>query len=99
MNLAYLPMGSMQLGPNGELIPTSVPSSFTNPAQQQPQVSNSPGTAGELRGKYLAQLKNTWLLPVGSGKWEQVYFFQNYILTYLYCFIRKDVDFVVLGSP
>ena len=28
MNFTYLPMGSMQLGPNGELIPTSIPSSI-----------------------------------------------------------------------
>ena len=28
MNFTYLPMGSMQLGPNGELIPTSLPSSI-----------------------------------------------------------------------
>ena len=29
MNFTYLPMGSMQLGPNGELIPTSIPSSLS----------------------------------------------------------------------
>ena len=36
MNFAYLPMGSMQLGPNGELIPASLPSSITATAGRVP---------------------------------------------------------------
>ena len=29
MNITYIPMGSMQVGPNGELIPTNLGTSFT----------------------------------------------------------------------
>ena len=47
MNVAYLPMGSMQLGPNGELIPTSVPAATFAAAAPQSIVSSANG-AGRM---------------------------------------------------